>query len=406
MATRRKHSGHQQDHHGDQGRKSLRPGGRLRKRSVSRRAKLGRTSYELGNAHRDRRNWLPCCVGIPSLIYFAVQLREQTRERRQEASECSYGSMGRSHQGIARERRVCRDPSARCALFPRPRSPFRSCASAHFKIVSSKTSKAMYYSRREGILSSELWDEIERTMSDFLAYDGVRQWWETRKHWHTEAFVGVVDAIIARGDKPTAYSTYNVSRCRRCLNTADERSSRVAANRRCRCRSAVGGYFGGMFARAGAPTVFIGRKHFADAVNSKGLVLDKSEGQRANARQGDNRNERSARLLADSVLRQSKRYVKRPRHKWLHSLGRMRRLFACRTASIMRIRFALRRTSLSLPAAVYVAVSMPEPGRVKHLARGDLIIGPPSEEQRNWQIFSFAPVFHAECPTTSKANSG
>ena len=42
---------------------------------------------------------------------------------------------------------------------------------------------------------------------------------------------------------------------------------------------AVGGYFGGMFARAGAPTVFIGRKHFAEAVNSKGLVLDKSEGQ-------------------------------------------------------------------------------------------------------------------------------
>src|SRR4029079_10666043 len=41
---------------------------------------------------------------------------------------------------------------------------------------------------------------------------------------------------------------------------------------------AVGGYFGGMFARAGAPIVFIGRKDFADAVNSKGLVLDKTEG--------------------------------------------------------------------------------------------------------------------------------
>jgi 2-dehydropantoate 2-reductase len=33
----------------------------------------------------------------------------------------------------------------------------------------------------------------------------------------------------------------------------------------------------------------------------------------------------------------------------------------------------------AVPAAVYVAVSVPEPGRVKHLARGDLIIGPPSE---------------------------
>jgi hypothetical protein len=47
-------------------------------------------------------------------------------------------------------------------------------------------------------------------MSDFLAYDGVLQWWETRKHWHTEAFVCVVDAIIAKGAKPTAYSTYDL----------------------------------------------------------------------------------------------------------------------------------------------------------------------------------------------------
>jgi 2-dehydropantoate 2-reductase len=35
---------------------------------------------------------------------------------------------------------------------------------------------------------------------------------------------------------------------------------------------------------------------------------------------------------------------------------------------------------VAVPAAVYVAVSVPGPGRVKHLARGDLIIGPPSEK--------------------------
>jgi 2-dehydropantoate 2-reductase len=34
----------------------------------------------------------------------------------------------------------------------------------------------------------------------------------------------------------------------------------------------------------------------------------------------------------------------------------------------------------AVPAAVYVAVSVPEPGRVKHLARGDLTIGPPSKQ--------------------------
>src|SRR5215471_14454778 len=37
---------------------------------------------------------------------------------------------------------------------------------------------------------------------------------------------------------------------------------------------AVGGYFGGMLARAGAPVVFIGRPSFVDAVKKNGLFLD------------------------------------------------------------------------------------------------------------------------------------
>ena len=47
----------------------------------------------------------------------------------------------------------------------------------------------------------------------------------------------------------------------------------------------------------------------------------------------------------------------------------------------MQIRFALQRTWSSYQLAVYVAgVLAPEPGRaVKHLARGDLTIGPPSK---------------------------
>ena len=87
--------------------------------------------------------------------------------------------------------------------------------------------------------------------------------------------LGVVDGIIARGDKPTAYSTYNlkeVAPAKTQLMSETREWPRIAVVG----AGAVGGYFGGMFARAGAPTVFIGRKHFADAVSSKGLVLDKS----------------------------------------------------------------------------------------------------------------------------------
>src|SRR5215813_2556839 len=37
---------------------------------------------------------------------------------------------------------------------------------------------------------------------------------------------------------------------------------------------AVGGYFGGMLARAGAPVVMIGREPFVQAVKKNGLLLD------------------------------------------------------------------------------------------------------------------------------------
>ncbi len=36
----------------------------------------------------------------------------------------------------------------------------------------------------------------------------------------------------------------------------------------------------------------------------------------------------------------------------------------------------------ALPAVVYVAASVPSPGRVKHLGRGDLVLGPENERSR------------------------
>src|SRR5260370_34998192 len=47
----------------------------------------------------------------------------------------------------------------------------------------------------------------------------------------------------------------------------------------------------------------------------------------------------------------------------------------------------------ALPAVVYVAASGPEPGRVKHVGRGDLVIGPQNEKtKRIAELFSRASV--------------
>src|SRR5436190_15000344 len=141
---------------------------------------------------------------------------------------------------------------------------------------------------------------------------------------------------------------------------------------------AVGGYFGGMFARAGAPTIFIGRKHFADAVTSKGLLLDKLQGQErisANATV-----EMSAIRDCPLILFCVKANDTSATARQMAPFVRADATVACLQNGVDnadQVRTAA--NVVAVPAAVYVAVSVPEPGHVKHLARGDLTIGPPSE---------------------------
>src|SRR5213082_2135945 len=141
---------------------------------------------------------------------------------------------------------------------------------------------------------------------------------------------------------------------------------------------AVGGYFGGMFARAGAPTVFIGRKHFADAVNSKGLVLDKLQGQERMTAKATV--EMSAVGDCSLILFCVKANDTLVTAKQMAPFLQPDATVVCLQNGVDnadRVRAAT--NVVAVPAAVYVAVSVPEPGRVKHLARGDLIIGPRSK---------------------------
>jgi len=142
---------------------------------------------------------------------------------------------------------------------------------------------------------------------------------------------------------------------------------------------AVGGYFGGMFARAGAPIVFIGRKHFADAVNANGLVLHTAQG-----------NEQiPAKATTDmSAVRECSLILFCVKANDTSTTATQMAPFVRPDATVVCLqngvdnaeRLGSATNATVVPAAVYVAVSVPQPGRVKHLARGDLIIGPPSQK--------------------------
>ena len=150
-------------------------------------------------------------VGIPSLIYLAIQIRAQTKERRQSAVNAltvQWGDLTRAlHDSEEFSSIYLRGVQSFHDLDAVSKLRFSAFQNRFFKNF-----EGMYFSRRDNVLTAALWGEIERTMSDFLAYDGVRQWWSTRKHWHTEEFGRVVDAIIARGNKPTAYATYDLTK--------------------------------------------------------------------------------------------------------------------------------------------------------------------------------------------------
>jgi 2-dehydropantoate 2-reductase len=155
---------------------------------------------------------------------------------------------------------------------------------------------------------------------------------------------------------------------------------------------AVGGYFGGMLARAGAPLVMIGRAAFVEAVRKSGLVLDTE--QFKETVHPETSTEMAAAKGADVVLFSVKttdtvaaaqelaKYISPPTRVVSLQNG-VNNAEEIRAASGID----------ALPAVVYVAAAMPVAGQLKHLGRGDLVVGPKSERtERIANLFLRAQV--------------
>jgi 2-dehydropantoate 2-reductase len=155
---------------------------------------------------------------------------------------------------------------------------------------------------------------------------------------------------------------------------------------------AVGGYFGGLLARAGAPVVMIGRPAFVEAVRKNGLYLDTLHFQESV------RVEASAELEAVRgaavVLFCVKTTDNALTAKALAPLvapGALVLSMQNGVDNAEQIRAAAHLEAL--PSVVYVAASVPAPGRVKHVGRGDLVVGPKNEKtERVSALFSAANV--------------
>jgi 2-dehydropantoate 2-reductase len=159
------------------------------------------------------------------------------------------------------------------------------------------------------------------------------------------------------------------------MNSSEAKNLRVAVVG----AGAVGGYFGGMLARAGVSVVLIGRPAFVEAVNKNGLEMDTAkfhEFVRSEAA-----TELSAAEKADVVLFCVKSTD-------TAATGQELAKHLSPNAIVVSLQNGVNNAEqiraasgiAALPAVVYVAASMPKPGCIKHLGRGDLVIGPKNDQ--------------------------
>src|SRR5215470_14522541 len=137
---------------------------------------------------------------------------------------------------------------------------------------------------------------------------------------------------------------------------------------------AVGCYFGGMLARAGARVTLIGRPLHVDVWTRDGLFLDSFAFQETIPVVAST--EMAAARNADLVLFSVKTPDTEDAARQLARHVRSDALVVSLQNGVdnverMRVAGALD----SIAAVVYVASTMPAPGRVKHGGRGDLLIG-------------------------------
>jgi 2-dehydropantoate 2-reductase len=165
---------------------------------------------------------------------------------------------------------------------------------------------------------------------------------------------------------------------------------------------AVGSYFGGMLARAGVQVTLIGRPAHVEAIRAGGLFLDTVSFQERVAVKAST--EISAARDANVVLFCVKTLDTEEAARSLAphlAPGTIVVSLQNGVDNVARIRAASGINAL--PAVVYVAAALPEPGHVKHSGRGELVVGElkdgastaspqPDRAERVAELFTLAKV--------------
>ena len=141
---------------------------------------------------------------IASLLYLAVQIRSDAKERR--------AATVNERSGAFREflRLIAENADLSAVLFrgiqdfgalERTELPrFSALLGYLFRVYEEN-----FFQWKEGNLDPHVWYGLESPVDDILAYPGVQKWWATRSHWYSEEFQAFVHRKISTASTPRLY---------------------------------------------------------------------------------------------------------------------------------------------------------------------------------------------------------
>ena len=142
---------------------------------------------------------------VVSLVYLASQIRTQNRESRLSAvmewtTQWNAFSVSFAENPVLSEIWV-KGVQDFSSLNPSELVQFSAQVGRFFRVA-----EGLHDQHSQGRLASKAWRGFERTLQDISSLPGVKAWWQTRSHWHSEKFAAFVAPLIASTEPQRMYS--------------------------------------------------------------------------------------------------------------------------------------------------------------------------------------------------------
>ena len=157
------------------------------------------TLQDLGNVGE----FLGAVAVLVSLIYLALQIRQNTTTVRAGTSAAISESLARFQEVVGSDPKTARlwirgfggDPS----LDSEDALQFGLLFASYMRRVENA-----YYQQLRGFVDPQHWQTTERTLSTLMGSMGARDWWARSRNIYSDRFAAYVDACIAERDATSA----------------------------------------------------------------------------------------------------------------------------------------------------------------------------------------------------------